>query len=157
MRTIRSNDWPSMRRSTCSSNVCRSVTRNANASRRLSESRTPRAETILTMIALDALEKHIAEHDVEYQARAAAVGALTSGERWTLPKMLSLTDFGLSRDDRAEQPQPLTNRLRHRFLNSQLAKKPKSRAAPSASCGCAILGDEDCERQLGTRANAQMH
>jgi len=42
------------------------------------------------------------------------------GEGWMLPENLRLADYGLGRDDRAREPQPVASRLGPRFYPWQL-------------------------------------
>ena len=51
---------------------------------------------------------------------------LNNGEGWMLPDTLRLADYGLGRDERAKQSQPVTSRLGDRYLPWQLEGTPES-------------------------------
>lgn len=50
---------------------------------------------------------------------------LNDGEGWMLPETLRLADYNLGQDDRAEQPQPVAQRLGERFLPWQIEGTPE--------------------------------
>ncbi|MEW6443202.1 MAG: hypothetical protein AB1640_19870 [bacterium] len=50
---------------------------------------------------------------------------LNDGEGWMLPEKVRLADYGLGRDERAKEPQPVAGRLGPRFLPWQLEQSPE--------------------------------
>jgi len=61
----------------------------------------------------------IAYHDLKSKGLDAFL-AQNEGEGWMLPEHLRLSDYGLGRDARAEELQPVASRLGPRFLDWQL-------------------------------------
>ena len=77
--------------------------------------------TVLTQIAFQDLEdKIIAAGDRDQGIEAFL--AQNHGEGWMLPETLRLADYGLGRDDRAQQFQPVASRLGPRFYDWQLVQ-----------------------------------
>ena len=77
--------------------------------------------TVLTQIAFQDLEdKIIAAGDRDQGIEAFL--AQNHGEGWMLPETLHLADYGLGRDDRAQQSQPIASRLGPRFYDWQLVQ-----------------------------------
>lgn len=63
----------------------------------------------------------IAFHDLQAKGLEAFL-AQNDGEAWLLPETLCLADYGLGHDERAQQPQPVAERLGPRFYDWQLAE-----------------------------------
>lgn len=104
--------------------------------------------TVLTLIAFDALERHIADAGGDRDRGIASFSVLNGGEGWMLPETLRLADHGLGHDDRARHPQTVASRLGPRFLDWQLAQTPEESWAECERHARAILGDEEYERRF---------
>ena len=92
------------------------------ASGALTKTKSPELRhTVLTQIAFQDLEdKIIAAGDRDQGIEAFL--AQNHGEGWMLPETLRLADYGLGRDDRAQQFQPVASRLGPRFYDWQLVQ-----------------------------------
>ena len=110
-------------------------------------------QSVLTLVAFDALETLITEQGGDCEAGIAAFAALNGGEGWMLPETLRLADHGLGHDERAQQAQPVGSRLGPRFLDWQSAQTPEESWAECERHARAILGDVEFERRFGDRAD----
>jgi hypothetical protein len=77
-------------------------------------------QTVLTLVAFDALDRAIADNDGDRDAGLRAFMSMNRGEGWKIPEKLRLSDHGLGHDARANEPQPVASRLGRRFLEWQL-------------------------------------
>jgi hypothetical protein len=78
--------------------------------------------TILTIIASHNLEENIRACGGDSQKGIEAFLAQNGGEGWILPETLCLADYGLGRDERAKEHQPVASRFGQRFYDWQLAQ-----------------------------------
>ncbi|MDE0124874.1 MAG: hypothetical protein OXN97_09900 [Bryobacterales bacterium] len=90
---------------------------------RLDRQRDPELrQTILTLVAFRDLESKI---NAANGIRAKGIQdffAQNEGKGWLLPESLCLSDYGLGRDERARQYQPVASRLGPRFYDWQLTQ-----------------------------------
>ena len=77
--------------------------------------------TVLTQVAFDDLQKRINSIG-DWQTGARQFLDQNSGDGWSLPETVRLSDHGLGDDTRAGQPQPVACRLGPRFFDWQLAQ-----------------------------------
>lgn len=80
-------------------------------------------QTVLALIALCHLEA-LGKRNGGENAGIQAFLYQNHGEGWLLPETLRLADYGLGRDERAKQPQPVASRLGPRFYDWQLSQSP---------------------------------
>ena len=78
--------------------------------------------TILTLVAFEDLEAKIHACGGERDKGIETFLAQNDGEGWMLPESLRLADYGLGRDHRAKEHQPVASRLGPRFYDWQLAQ-----------------------------------
>ena len=78
--------------------------------------------TVLTLVAFHDLQAKIDAVDVDREKGIEAFLSQNDGEGWMLPETLRLADYGLGRDERARQPQPVASRLGPRFYDWQLVQ-----------------------------------
>ena len=78
--------------------------------------------TVLTLIAFHDLEAKIETAGGDREKGIEAFLTQNHGEGWLLPETLCLADYGLGRDERAKQPQPVASRLGPRFYDWQLVQ-----------------------------------
>ena len=104
--------------------------------------------TVLTLVAFDALERLIAEHDGDRDKAIDAFASLNDGEGWMLPDTLRLSDHDLGHDERAKHPQLVASALGERFYDWQLAQTPEESWAECERHARAVLGDEEYERRF---------
>ena len=81
--------------------------------------------TVLTQIAFADLQQHIADAEGDRDAGIQAFMDQNHGEGWLLPETLRLADYGLGRDHRATEHQPVAIELGPRFYDWQLAQTPE--------------------------------
>ena len=110
--------------------------------------------TVLSLVAFDALQEHIAAAGGDRDKGIASFCDQNDGDGWMLPETLRLADHGLGHDERAKVPQPVASRLGPRFLDWQLAQTPEESWAECERHARAILGDEEFERRFGDGAAA---
>jgi hypothetical protein len=110
--------------------------------------------TVLTLVAFDALDALITEHNGDRDAGIGAFSALNNSEGWLLPEVLRLQDHDLGHDARAEQAQPVASRLGPRFLDWQLAQTPEESWAECEQHARNILGAANFEARFGNAANS---
>jgi len=79
-------------------------------------------QTVLTLVAFHNLEEKIRTSGGDREKGIEAFLSQNDGKGWMLPEMLRLADYGLGRDERAKQPQPVASRLGPRFYDWQLAQ-----------------------------------
>jgi hypothetical protein len=79
--------------------------------------------TVLAQVAFDDLQALIAQHGEEEGMKRFLGSGPDDG--WMLPETLRLADYGLGRDDRAQQPQPVASALGPRFYDWQLKQTPE--------------------------------
>ena len=77
--------------------------------------------TVLTQVAFDDLQKRINSIG-DWQTGVRQFLDQNSGDGWSLPETVRLSDHGLGDDTRAGQPQPVACRLGPRFFDWQLAQ-----------------------------------
>lgn len=78
--------------------------------------------TVLTLVAFRDLKTLIDRLDGDKSRAIAEFCTMNDGEGWMLPETLCLADLGLGHDERAQQPQPVREKLGPRFLDWQLAQ-----------------------------------
>ncbi len=81
-------------------------------------------QTVLTMVAFVDLESKIKSRNGDRDMGIRDFLDQNHGEGWLIPETLRLADYGLGRDERAEQPQPVASRLGPRFYDWQLSQSP---------------------------------
>lgn len=81
--------------------------------------------TILTQIAFADLQQHIAAAEGDWEAGIQAFMDQNHGEGWLLPETLRLADYGLGRDHRATEHQPVAIELGARLYDWQIAQPPE--------------------------------
>lgn len=78
--------------------------------------------TVLTIAAFYDLEDKIRACGGDRDAGIAAFLAQNNGDGWTLPETLTLADYGLGHDERANERQPVASRVGPRFYDWQVAR-----------------------------------
>ncbi len=96
--------------------------------------------TVLSLVAFDALQEHIATAG-DRDAGIAAFCDANDGDGWLLPDTLRLADHGLGHDERARSPQPVASALGPRFLEWQLAQTPEESWAECERHARILRGD----------------
>ena len=104
--------------------------------------------TVLTLIAFRDLEARIRDADGNREKGIEAFLNQNQGEGWLLPETLRLADYGLGRDDRARNPQPVASRLGPRFFDWQLTQTPEEAHRESHLHARNLLGEHGYRRLL---------
>jgi hypothetical protein len=101
--------------------------------------------TVLSVVAFDALQRHIAAAGDRGKGIAAFCDQ-NDGDGWMLPETACLADRGLTRtvhagdyDERARTPQPVRVRMGERFPDWQLAQPPEESWAECVRHAKALL------------------
>jgi len=81
--------------------------------------------TVLSLVAFHDLEEKIHGCGGDSEQGIKAFVAQNEGEGWMVPESLRLADYGLGKDDRANEHQPVASRLGPRFYDWQLAQTPE--------------------------------
>jgi len=77
---------------------------------------------VLTLVAFADLDERIRAANGDREVGLETFLSQDESEGWMLPGELRLSDYGLGRDDRAKQSQPVAGRLGPRFYDWQLAQ-----------------------------------
>ena len=102
--------------------------------------------TVLTLIAFHDLEVKIRSANGNREKGIEAFLNQNHGEGWLLPETLRLADYGLGRDDRARNPQPVASRLGPRFFDWQLTQTPDESRRESHLHARNLLGEHRYRR-----------
>ena len=95
---------------------------------RLDSSKPPELRhALLSLVAFDELNATIREVG-DRDGGVRTFLAKHYGDGWCVPESLRLSDYGVGRDDRAKQPQPVSSRLGPRFYGWQLTQTAEERS-----------------------------
>lgn len=103
-------------------------------------------QTVLSLAAFRDLENTITDHGDDPVRGIRAFCGASDGEGWQLPSTIRLGDYGLGRDDRAKQLQPVRSRLGERFYPWQLRQSVAESWAECEMHARTVLGDDDFTR-----------
>ena len=78
--------------------------------------------TVLTLAAFRDLKTLIDANDGEREEAIEVFCTMNNGDGWMLPETLRLANLGLGHDERAQESQPVREKLGPRFLDWQLSQ-----------------------------------
>ena len=97
--------------------------------------------TVLSLVAFRDLKEVIAEAGGGREVGIEAFCRQNDGDGWMLPDALRLADFGLGHDERAQEAQPVRERMGERFLPWQLEQSAEESWAECEMHARNLLGE----------------
>lgn len=110
--------------------------------------------TVLCLVAFHDLQEKITACGGDVQRGIEAFCCQNDGEGWLLPETLRLADYGLGRDDRAREHQPVRECFGPRFYDWQLAQSPEESWRECHLHARNLLGEEGYQALLRSLENA---
>jgi hypothetical protein len=116
---------------------------------RVDKDKTPELrKTVLSLLAFRDLLRMVDAYDGDQSKAICAFCANNDGEGWMLPEKVRLADLGLGHDERAQELQPVREKMGPRLYDWQLEQTVEESWAECEQHARNILGDEEFERMM---------